>query len=229
VNEVYFIFKNISSVDYLDIIKLPSIFKAEKDINLLEAEGRDGFVTEDLGTYRGIIKTVECQVKDLSQVDFICSWLDGSGDVVFSNEPDRKYKATIKNQIELEQIVLTQTYHTFIVQFECQPHKYSLEDSLITLTSAGTLYNIGSTISKPIIKVFGTGSITLTINSLNVVLTNVSEYVIIDSVCEDAYKGTDYKNSDMKGLPPIFEVGQNTISWSGTVTKLEITPNWRWN
>jgi len=227
-DEVYFIFNNISSVDYLDIKKLPSIFKAEKDIEKIEVEGRDGFLTIDKGAYKGIIKSCECQIKHLEDIDFICSWLDGNGEVVFSNEPDKMYKATIINQIEVEQLVQGQTYHTFTVLFESQPHKYSLDNNVVTLTSVGTLYNVGSTISKPVIKVFGTGSITLTINGLNVYLTNVSEYVTLDSNLEDAFKDSVYKNTDMQGEFPVFEVGQNTISWSGSITKLEIQPNWRW-
>lgn len=225
-DDVYFTFKNISSKDYLGITKLPSIFKAEKDISLIEVEGRDGFLTQDLGSYRSIVKTVECIIKDLSQIDFICSWLSGSGEVIFSNEPDKIYKATIKNQIEFTQLVSTYDYHEFIIQFECQPHKYSLTNNLITLiTTPQTIVNSGSASSKPIIKVFGTGAITLTVNSNIVSLTNISEYIIIDSEMMDAYKGSSLCNNQMYGDFPILEVGNNAISFIGTVTSIEITPN----
>ena len=226
-NDVYFIFKNISSEDYLGIKKLPSIFKAEKDINFIEIEGRDGVLTQDLGSYRSVVKTVECIIKDLTQINFICSWLDGSGEVTFSNEPDKKYKATIKNQIGFAQLVSTYDYHEFIIQFECQPHKYSIDNSTITLTSAGTIYNSGSANSKPIIKVFGTGAIALTINSNVVSLTNVSEYVTLDSEMMDCYKGTQLMNNYMSGEFPILTVGNSVFSWTGTVTQIEVTSNFR--
>ena len=224
--KVYFIFNNISSQDYLTIKTLPSIFKAQKDINLIEVEGRSGFLTQDLGSYRGIVKSVECIVKDLSQVDYICEWLDGSGEVIFSNEPDKVYKAVIVNQIEL--IKLVKTYHSFLVQFNCQPHKYSLQNDIITLESTGTIYNSGSAIALPIIKLFGTGSITLTINGNIVNLTNVVDYVTIDSELIDCYKDTQLLNNSMTGEFPVLEVGNNNISWTGTVSKIEIKPNWRY-
>ena len=225
-DEVYFIFNNISSQDYLTIKTLPSIFKAQRDINLIEVEGRDGFLTQDLGSYRGVVKSVECIVKDLSQVDYICEWLDGSGGVIFSNEPDKVYKAVIVNQIEL--IKLVKTYHSFLVQFNCQPHKYSLQNDIITLESTGTIYNSGSAIALPIIKLFGTGSITLTINGNIVNLTNVVDYVTIDSELIDCYKDTQLLNNSMTGEFPVLEVGNNNISWTGTVSKIEIKPNWRY-
>ena len=224
-DEVYFIFNNISSQDYLTIKTLPSIFKAQKDINLIEVEGRSGFLTQDLGSYRGIVKTIECIVKDLSQVDYICEWLDGSGEVIFSNEPDKVYKAVINNQIELSMLV--KTYHSFLVQFQCQPYKYSLQNEIITLQATGTIYNSGSTISKPIIKLFGTGSLTLTINGNIVNLTNVVDYVTVDSNLEECFKDLVYKNQYMTGLFPILEKGNNVISFTGA-TKIEITPNFRY-
>ena len=228
IDDVYFIFKNINSKDYLGIKKLPSIFKAEKDISLIEVEGRDGFLTQDLGSYRSVVKTVECQVKDLTQIDFICSWLSGSGEVIFSNEPDKIYKATIKNQIGFDQLVSTYDYHEFIIQFECQPHGYSLYNSITTLTAPGTIYNSGTANSKPLIKIYGAGAITLTINGNVVSLTNVVEYVTIDSDLMDAYKDTVLKNTDMSGEFPQLVPGINIISWSGTVSKLDFTVNARW-
>ena len=221
----YFIFNNIDSTGYLTIDKLPSIFKPAKDIEKIEIQGRDGFLTQDNGSYRSIIKSVECWIKDLSQIDYICSWLTGGGDVTFSNEPDKKYRATIINQIEFSK--LTQQFHNFIIQFDCQPKKYSIDNPIITLTTAGTVINPATATAKPIIKVLGNGTINLTINSTAITLTDVVDYVTIDSVLMDAYKDTILKNNDMSGDFPVLVVGTNTINWSGTVTSVEITPNWR--
>ncbi|GLC32924.1 distal tail protein Dit [Clostridium omnivorum] len=223
----FFIFNGIDSSDYLIVKKLPSIFKAEKNIKKIEIEGRDGFLTEDFGTYKSIPKSVECTIKDTIDIDFLCSWLDGSGEVVFSNEPNKKYKATIINQIEFKKIFTT--FHSFIIQFDCQPHKYAFDNNLISLASPGTIYNPYTANSKPILKVYGNGSITLNINSNNIYLTNVIDYVIIDSELVDCYRDTVLKNNDMDGEFPEFLPGSNAVSWTGTVTKVEITPNWRWN
>lgn len=226
IKQAYFIFNNISSENYFMVNKLPPITKAAKDIEKKEHDGRDGFLTMDKGTYRGTVKPVECTIFNLDDIDFICSWLDGSADVIFSNEPNRIYKATIINQIDFKKIAVE--FHTLLIQFDCQPHKYSMENEIITLEAPGTIFNSGSVISKPVIKLYGTGDITLTINGNIINLTNVDEFVEIDSNLGDALKGLVYKNSDMDGEFPELVPKFNDISWTGLVTKLEITPNFRY-
>lgn len=77
-------------------------------------------------------------------------------------------------------------------------------------------------------KIYGTGAIDLTINGSMIHLTNVVDYVTVDSVLVDAYKDTAPKNNDMIGDFPVLELGESLFSWSGTVTKVEITPNFRY-
>lgn len=207
---------------------MPPIIKAERDVDKVEVKGRDGFLTNDLGTYKGVLKSVECSITDLENIDFICAWLTGSGDIIFSNEPSKTYKAIIINKIEFSKVV--KDMHSFIIQFDCQPHKYSLTNDLITLTNSPAIVANGATaISKPIIKVYGTGDIDITINSKVIHLEDVVDYMTIDSYIEDAYKDIDPKNNCMTGEFPELIVGINNIAWLGTVSKIEITPNWRYN
>jgi len=82
----YFIYKNISSLDMgITVNKLPPITKASRDITKIIIPGRDGFLTHDLETYGSTIKSVECTILDISLVDQVLAWLDGSGEVIFSN------------------------------------------------------------------------------------------------------------------------------------------------
>jgi len=65
-------------------------------------------------------------------------------------------------------------------------------------------------------------------NSTAIALTNVVDYVTINSELMDAYKGTILKNNDMVG--EFFELlpGDNIINWAGDVNKIEVTGNWRY-
>ena len=222
----YFIWKGLSSLDKnIMVNKLPNFERADANIEKIIIPGRDGFLTQDDGTYSGTVKTCECSL-DNGNIDDVCSWLAGSGEVIFSNEPDKIYKATIINKIPFAKII--PIFHTFIIQFECQPHKYNIDNNLITLTSPSTIYNPSTINSKPIIKIYGTGSIMLNINGNIIVLTNVSNYVVIDSELLDSYKDTVLKNNDMSGDFPVFQAGKNVINWTGSVVKIELTTNWRW-
>jgi phage-related protein len=221
----YFIYKGVSSEDMNIIInKLPAPERPQADILLISVQGRDGFLTIDNGTYQGTVKSCECSL-DNGNIDNISSWLTGSGEVIFSNESDKKYKATIINKIPFSKII--PTFNTFIIQFECQPYKYSIDENIITLKSAGIILNNG-VLSKPVITVYGTGNIDLSINDNTIHLKNIVDYVTIDSELMDCYKDTILKNNDMLGEFPTLQSGSNFISWTGTVSKIEIKPKWRW-
>lgn len=222
----YFYFKSILSTDHLTVEVLPSIVRAAKDITKVEIEGRDGFVTQDLGSYKSTIKNVECRVRNLDDLDFICGWLTGSGEAIFSNEPDKIYRVTIANQIDFSKVV--KKFKKFIIIFDCQPHKYSLNNSTITLTTPGTLYNPGSVGSDPVIKVYGTGDGLLNIGEQQIELLAIDEYVTIDCEMMDCYKGIDLKNNNMRGDFPQLLPGVNDVYWLGSISQIQITPNWRW-
>lgn len=223
----YFIYKNIISLDMGIMVNvLPPIIKAARDISKVIIPGRDGFLTQDLETYSSTVKQIECTILDIAKVDQVIAWLDGSGEVIFSNQADRKYQASIINQIPFSKII--RKCYKFIVIFDCQPFAQTTNNQVITMTVPGNIYGAGTHKSKPKITVYGTGTIEISINSTVIHLTNVAGYVTIDSDLMDCYKDTLLKNGDMLGEFPELLVGENAISWTGTVTKIEITPNWRW-
>ena len=114
------------------------------------------------------------------------------------------------------------------IQFNCKPFKYLIEGRrVITLTAASSLHNPEFFSSKPYIKITGSGNITLSVNNNNFVFKNVDEYIEIDSEIMNAYKGTTSQNSKMfTPTFPEFKKGDNSISWTGSVTKVEIIPRW---
>jgi len=223
-----FTFNGINSLPYFVVTQLPSIVKAENNIDKIVVPGKDGFLSEDTGGYKAVVKTAECTVLDLKNIDYICDWLDGPGLVTFSNEPDKVYKAVIINQIELDQVI--RTFHSFIITFDCQPHKYAIDNDLITLTVSGTsIINPGTANSKPIIKIYGTGDIAIAVGtSPTIYLFDLTGDITMDSDMMDAFSGNKLLNNNMGGEFAELSPGTNTISWMGTVSKIEITPNWRY-
>jgi len=205
---------------------LPPITKASRDMSKITIPGRDGHLTQDFETYSSTVKSVECTILDISMVDQVIAWLDGSGEVIFSNQDDRKYQASIMNQVPFNKII--RKWYKFIIIFECQPFALSINNQVITLTAPGSIFGAGTHKSKPVITVYGTGAIELNINNKTIHLTNVSDHVTIDSNLMDAYKGFELKNTDMLGEFPELIPGENSIGWTGDVSKIEITPNWRW-
>ncbi|EPY2275189.1 distal tail protein Dit [Clostridium sp. FAM 1755] len=222
-----FIWKGIhSSEKGLRIISLPDITTPEQRVEKVVVPGRSGDLTLTDNDYEGEVKPVEFDYFN-NNFDDIKTWLSGTGEVIFSNEPDRYYKARIINKIALNQVL--KKFHSGIVQFDCQPFGYSRNDSsIIKITEAKEINNPGTGESTPVITIYGYGNIDLNINDNIINLTNVSNHIIIDSEIMDCYRDGQLMNNYMKGKFPIFKVGINKISWRGNVQRLEIKPNWRW-
>lgn len=227
-----FIWKNIKSVDmFLITDKLPPKNTSVKRVEKIIIPGRSGFLTRSDGAYEGDVKTVEFHhelaAENPTTVDMVKAWLSGSGEVIFGNQDDRYYKATIINQISLDEVI--PILHKGIVLFDCQPFGYLLEGTkTITISTSGsTVTNIGNYYSEPYFKVFGSGNITLNINGKSIVIKSISSYIQIDTELDQFYKDTVSMEGNVTGECPILAPGANTIAWVGTVTKIEIIPRWR--
>ncbi len=76
------------------------------------------------------------------------------------------------------------------------------------------------------------GASALTVNSSVISFSSIDESVILNSQLQETYKDTGTalisKNFTKTGDYPMLLPGDNAISFSGGITSLEITPNWRW-
>ena len=55
----------------------------------------------------------------------------------------------------------------------------------------------------------------------------IRDSVEIDADLDKIYKGTESMENKASGDAPLFDAGENTIEWTGNVTRVEITPRWR--
>lgn len=187
--------------------------------------GRHGNLTTTDGAFDSYIRSAEFIVKDEKRIDEICAHFKGSGWLIFSSEPDRKYKARVANQIEFSHIIWR--FKRFVVEFEVQPFGYDVFEQTITKTAPFSLFNIGTFESEPIITIFGNGNITLYVNSQNNFLKEITDKIIIDSEMKNTYNNSISLNYKMSGDFPTLSLGENHISWIGDVKEVEIQPNWR--
>ena len=192
--------------------------------------GRPGSLTtlEGDDVYDDLILTAQCMISDPSSIRTIASYLKGSGKVAFANRPGGFYFARIVNQIPFEKILRGNPHRSFAVNFRCKPFWYQENVPEITVTTSGTFVtNPGSIYSEPVITVYGSGEITLMVGMTIVELEDISGSIVIDSVLQEAYQGTALMNDHMNGEFPVLKPGMNAISWTGTVTKVVVKPNWR--
>lgn len=94
------------------------------------------------------------------------------------------------------------------------------------MVNGQSFQNIGTYRSKPYLKVFGSG--TLTVNGKSIVLRDVGDYIELDSDLQNAYRGTVDMNRNMVGEFPEFVPGTNRVSWSGNITRVICEGRWRY-
>lgn len=219
-----FIWNGISSDEMnVKVISLPPISLSTENVEELPIEGRDGFLTEFKG-YSGGTKEVEADYLGENPYS-ICNWLTGNGEVIFNNDENFYYKARISNQIPLEQVITNYMYN-FLIIFRCQPFKYFINGKKkINIISSGiVLNNFGNKEALPYIKIYGSGNISVNINGRAFTISNLDSSIGIISEIQEV---EEEKGGLMEGEFPYFDIGKNTITYTGNVTKIEITPNWR--
>lgn len=221
-----------NTISGLLIQELPPITKPKIRANIEEIDGRNGDIITELG-YSAYDKSVSIGLYGDFDIDQIISYFNSSGQVVFSNEPDKYYNYTILGQIDFNRLI---RFRTATVKFHCQPFKYSQEDNSKTFTITNQtsiqIRNAGNIYSKPVLTITGTGNIGLYLNGVQIfaiALGNLNQ-IIIDTNEMNAYLGETLLNRIVTGDYDNFKLnsGLNTISWSGNISQIQIDNYSRW-
>ena len=230
IHEAWFKFKGIDSRQMGVIVtKMPATVRPKRRVESIEIAGRNGSLHTDEGTYNSYDRTMECALKRREKLDEVAAWLVGSGEMIFSTEPDKVYQVMISNQVSISQMM--RMFQKFMVTMDTQPFKYSVNafNDALELKAPTKIKGKGAVYAEPIIMVYGSGDITLNINDKNYPLYDVDGSITIDSEMMEVFKGNTNQNSKYGAVEfPRLEVGENNISWTGNVEKVEIHPKWRW-
>ena len=231
----YIVLNGVSSetIQGLLIQELPPITKPKIRTNIEEIDGRDGDIITELG-YSAYDKAISIGLYGDFDIDQIISYFNSSGQVVFSNEPDKYYNYTILAQIDFNRLI---RFRTATVKFHCQPFKYSQEDNSKTFTiDEGTtsiqIRNAGNIYSKPVLTITGTGDLGIYLNGMQIfaIALGSLNQIIIDTNNMNAYLGETLLNRIVTGDYNNFKLnsGLNTISWSGNISQIKIDNYTRW-
>ena len=228
----YFIWNGADCRQYgIHVTEQPPITIPLERSKQTNVPGRPGSLTQLEGddVYDDMILTATCFIADPAQIPAIAAWLKGKGTVTFANRTGGHYNARIANQIPFEKVLRGNPHCSFAVNFRCYPFWYQENVSDVTIiTSGDTITNPGSVYSEPLITLTGSGDITLMVGTTIVELTNISGSIVLDCALKEAYKGTALMNDHMSGDFPVLKPGLNAVSWSGNVTRIVISPRWRY-
>lgn len=192
--------------------------------------GRPGSLTtlEGDDVYDDMILSATCFISDINRLPEIAAWLRGSGTVTFANRQGGFYRARVTNQIEFEKILRGNPHRSFVVNFRCQPFFYHASNAAINVTTSGTFVNNPGTVyAEPILEIRLTSDAEITLGGYLFELKGITGTVKVDCEYMEVTKNYESKTECMTGeFPRILPMGAY-VNWTGGVTSIKITPNWR--
>ena len=236
-----FILNGISSEEFACVIQYrPEIETPRRKVEFKSAYGQSESMPFDEEAYENTEMELICYVEGSENRsasdnrELIQDWFDSGRymDFIPYFDPNKVYKVMTIDPPKFSPKVFMDEGQPFEVTLTIKPYKFYLPDRNLELKSAGAIFNLTSKTALPVIKIFGTGNVTLTVNGVPFVIKNIVNSIVLDCNLGLAYRevGATMYNENSKIYTrayPFLKVGSNAISWTGTVTKVEIEPRWR--
>ena len=253
---LWFSFKGVRSDEMgVHVRALPDIPVAEERGEEVEIPGRDGtlWITDD--SMHDIELSIVIDVDKTASVNAVAAWLSGYGELVLSSLADYCYHARITQGFTFQRGLYVYGNYRAEVTFIANPYKYEIGNpALDAIFSPASIPGHGTIYSRPIITIYGNGDVNLAVNSCEVLIEDMVDYITIDCDAMMAYKGDEnwspqvslFSNGDVDEWPSLRPEGQtNWIDWYDetpgqgstedvevktryNVTKVIVQPNWRW-
>lgn len=227
--------KDSRSIKGLLISSLPPISKPPIRTRIETVDGRDGDIVTTLG-FEAYDKPIKIGLTYNYDIDEIIEYFNSSGEVIFSNEPDKYYRYAIYEQIDFEKLI---KFKTAEVVLHVQPFKFSTIEKPQTFTVSSSpanlnVYNAGNIYARPIITITAIGDVALSLNGseiLNIEFGETAQTIIINCEELNAY---DEQNILLNRLVAgnydniKLNKGSNEIGLTGNVSSLTINKYSRW-
>ena len=230
-----FSFGGKNSWDFtLRVEKLPRIGSPRRRVTTLTVPGRSGSLHIDEGVYESYQQPYECyfhgKEPTAEMAHAIKQWLmSGSGPqkLMDAYDPKHYHMAYFIGPLDVDNIL--NKYGRCVVTFEVDPRAYQIGGTEpITFTSPNRLSNLTGYPAQPLIHLQYSSEGELHIGDYTLTLYDTAAgELYIDCETMDAYKGTENLNR-LIGCEefPVLVPGNNEISWTGGIQKVEITPRW---
>ena len=240
----YFTYNGRSSADFGLHIEKKDVFSApEYDAEFISIPGRSGDIINQNRRFSNIKVTYTVFLARKNPAALVSVLRDIKGWLY--SEPDRYHELSdsydveyfrygvISGRLDIEEQL--NKVGSFTVTFNCKPYKYSFagQKTVAADSSELTITNPTAFESRPYIKLYGSGTVQLMImpdgqGTTTWVISDVDEYIEIDSELMNCFKDTVLKNDTVtsKGFP-VLKPGENSITCAGNVRRIEIVPRWR--
>lgn len=206
-----------------------------------DAVGRDGFLSK-AKHYKYITCKQDFAIPNAEDIPEVLNWLRGSGDLIFSDEPDYAYEAMLLTVPSRQALAKHLDGQKLTVTWTCQPFRHEVREKQIILERSSVFCGRGHVNAFPLLCVEGSGTQSLIVNGRTFLLTLESGtplYIDCDAkvvfiklangLLEFAGQRVTLTDA-WPELRPKTKVASeyNNIAFTSGIRKLTITPRWRW-
>ena len=205
----------------------------EPNVTTVSVPGRNGDLHYYDGTYKNRTGTIDAYVYHeyavKSEFGRVYHWLfDAYGYRKLVSDDDRAHYmlARVKNGAEIDAKI--RKIAPFEIKFDCMPQRFLFAgDDPIDISVDTAIENPTIFTSEPLYKIYGSGQGTLTVGARTAEISGIDEYIYYDAETEKAYKDAVNLNAYISCKDPLlFERGEQNVSFTGGITKIEIIPRW---
>lgn len=222
-----------ASTDYGIVVgEAPAFEKPNKRLQVFNIPGRNGSVIIEDKSFDDTVRSYEVWLSDNEELDLnktiykVSEWLfspSGYQRLEDSFEPDVFRLAYYSGGEEITNELMM--YGKTTLKFTCRPERFYKEGEIEREVSNGSfIYNETAFESKPLIHIEGAGSVSVSIQGVTINAT-VTDYINIDCETMNAYRlPSENKNDKISGSFPFIKPGKNTVSTTGSISKVTIIP-----
>ncbi len=228
-----FTYNGKSSSEFGILIDSSTTFKsAERDYETVEVPGRNGDLTLDNGRYRNYDVTYTCGIGlwFKNNINAFKAWLmSNKGYNKLSDSYRKGYYRMARVRNAPDPALFTKVRGgIFDVVFDCKPQLFMESGDIETVfTASGSIYNPTHYEALPLIRVYGTGA--LSIGSTTITINSANTYTDIDCDIQDCFKGSTNCNGNVTlNSGDFFRLlpGTNNIVLGSGISRISIKPRW---
>lgn len=230
----YLTYDGESSADYGVFISGEASFvRPQRDRSMQSIPGRNGDLIYDNGRYPNVTLQYPAFIRSGFQgnyrdfINFLNSHKSYARltDTYTSDE----YRLAVPSGEMQPRTGPGNTSGKFTIEFSCKPQRFLTSgEDVITLTADGSAENPELTDAQPLIRVYGSGVLSIGSDTLTIG-AHSQAYMDIDCMLMDAHCGAVSLNSYLTLSTndyPVFGPGATAITLGTGITSIEITPRW---
>ena len=225
------IFNGIPSTNYGIHVEKPPVYATpERDYEVVHIPGRNGDLVIDNGSYQNVTRKYSISVGEIdgnftTLAAGVSEWLhSASGYARLEDSYESDYFRLAYYVADAEMENLFHQAGKMSIEFNCKPARFlKAGERAVPFTTAGSLRN-------PTVVVSGSGTLTVGDQTITISGLTNSTRMVIDSELQDVYEEGSLTNLNSKvsfsdGFP-LLSPGVNTITFTGSITSVEVVPRW---